>query len=96
MTTITFELSPELEAKLRDTIARNDAESTCQLLAEALVPTVEALLQKPQEPISLEEFDRLLDELDELNDEIIAEHGGDLPVLSDYAMSREGIYEDHP
>ncbi len=96
MTTITFELSPELEEKLRDTIARKDAESTRQLIAEALVPTVEALLQKPREPISLEEFDQITAELDALNDEIAANHGGSLPVLSDYAVSREGIYEDHP
>lgn len=96
MTTITFELSPELEEKLRETIARNDAESTRQLLAEALAPTVEAMLQKPQEPISLEEFDQITAEFDALNDELEANHGGSLPVLSDYTVSREGIYEDHP
>lgn len=92
MTTITLELSPELEAKLRDTIARNDAESTRQLLAEALTPTVEALLQKSDEPISLEEFDRLTEEL---LDDISASLGDASPNLSDYAVSREGIYEEH-
>lgn len=94
MTTITLELSPELEAKLRDSFDRNDSETARQLLAEAFAPAVESMLRKPVEQISIEEMDRLLDEVADM---IQASYGDEEPpVLSDYALSREGIYEDHP
>ena len=44
-------------------------------------------------PLSLEEFDKLADELADKFMEFV---GPDAQPLSDYAMSREGIYEDHP
>ena len=34
--------------------------------------------------------------LDELADDFIKSLGGNVPVLSDFAVSREGIYEEHP
>ena len=34
--------------------------------------------------------------LNELTDKFMEYVGPDVPQLSDYAMSREGIYEDHP
>lgn len=40
-----------------------------------------------------EEFDRLLDELADLGEATI---DSSTPQLSDYAVSREGIYGDHP
>ncbi len=43
--------------------------------------------------LSLEEFDELADELAEKFMEFV---GPNCPPLSDYAMSRESIYEDHP
>lgn len=43
--------------------------------------------------LSLEEFETLADEL---ADKFIEFVGPDAQPLSDYAMSREGIYEDHP
>ncbi len=43
--------------------------------------------------LSLEEFDAIADELADLFMEFV---GPDFQPLSDYAMSREGIYEDHP
>ena len=43
--------------------------------------------------LSLEEFDKLADELADKFMEFV---GPDFQPLSDYAMSREGIYEDHP
>jgi len=46
---------------------------------------------KPQ--LSLEEFDALADALADKFMEFV---GPDAQPLSDYAMSREGIYEDHP
>ncbi|KAF3884052.1 MULTISPECIES: hypothetical protein [Nostocales] len=46
MTTITLQLSVELEQKLRESIARRDAQSLPRLFANAFAPTVEALLEK--------------------------------------------------
>lgn len=43
--------------------------------------------------LSLEEFEALADELGK---KFMKYVGPDFPPLSDYAMSREGIYEDHP
>ena len=43
--------------------------------------------------LSLEEFDELADELADLSMKI---DGPDAQPLSDYAMSRESIYENHP
>ena len=43
--------------------------------------------------LSLEEFDALADKLADLSMKI---DGPDAQPLSDYAMSRESIYEDHP
>ena len=43
--------------------------------------------------LSLEEFDVLADKLADLSMKI---DGPDAQPLSDYAMSRESIYEDHP
>jgi len=91
-------LSPELEQKLRESIARQDAQSIRQLLADAFAPTVEALLE--QKPSRLrdqewEDEDELEASIDGLLDEF-ALYIGSIPTLSDYAVSGEGIYEDHP
>lgn len=53
---------------------------------------VEPLVENNQR-LSPEEFDKLADEL---ADQFMEFVGPDCPPLSDYAMSREGIYEDHP
>ena len=91
--TITLELSPEVEAKLRAGIARHDAESILRLLAEALAPTVEALLRQTPAPLSADEFEALIEEL---ADKLEVRIEPNVPVLSDYAVSRAGIYEIHP
>ena len=43
-------------------------------------------------PLSVAEFEAKLDQLTEKFMEYV---GQDFPPLSDYALSREGIYEDH-
>ncbi|MFL5341608.1 MAG: hypothetical protein ACJ8F7_15805, partial [Gemmataceae bacterium] len=63
------------------------------ILAQFLVPAVEALLLESQPPLTDEEFEALADQL---ADEMAADRGPDAVPLSDYAVSREGIYEDHP
>lgn len=97
--TVTLQLSPEAEEKLRESIARKDSESARQVLAEAVAPTVENLLshsepeQKSPDELSNEEFETLLDQLADEADRLIKP--GTLP-LPDYAFSRESFYENYP
>lgn len=93
MTTITLKLSPQLEEKLRESIARGDSECTRQLLADAFAPTVEVLLQQIHSQLDNDEFEKVADQL---ADEFAACVGSNAPMLSDYAVSRASIYEDHP
>lgn len=53
----------------------------------------EVVLTVNNSQLSLEEFEALADELGK---KFMKYVGPDFPPLSDYAMSREGIYEDHP
>ncbi|MCT7962000.1 hypothetical protein NG791_15120 [Laspinema sp. D1] len=94
MIRITLNLSPEVEAKCRERIASGDAIALEQLLAEVFAPTVQALLQPSPNPIQQEdEFEAIANPLaDELTDSL----GPDVPTLSDYAVSRAGIYHEHP
>ena len=65
--TITLELSPGMEAKLQEGIARHDAEGIRQVLTDALAPTVEALLRQTPPQLGEDEFETLADQLaDEL------------------------------
>ena len=93
MIRITLELSCETEAKLRESLARHDAAQTRQLLAEAFASTVEAMLQQTSEPSNDDQFELIADQLAA---EFAACVGSDAPLLSDYAVSRAGIYQDHP
>lgn len=53
----------------------------------------EEVLTVNNSQLSLEEFEALADELGK---KFMKYVGPDFPPLSDYAISREGIYEDHP
>lgn len=90
---ITLELPPDVEAQLCESAARHDADAVRRLLAEAFTPTVEALLRETSEELTDAEFEAVADQL---ADELAACLGPNPPSLSDYAVSREGIYEDHP
>lgn len=96
--TITVDLPADLEATLRERAARGDGEAVRRLLTEAVVPavdaTAEALLRDPSH-----EFGRRADGLTDAEFEALADQlagMSPLPLLSDHAVSREGIYEDHP
>ena len=91
--TITITLATEIEAQLRQSIVQRDAESVSRLLTEALRPTVEAMLREVPPGLNDGEFERLADQLAE---ELAASVTAAQPTLSDHAVSREGIYEDHP
>jgi hypothetical protein len=87
---ITLELTPDLEAKLRDSAARQDDAEVRSLLAEALAPAVRALLAQPENRPSLEEFEALADELAR---EFEARRDPQAKPLSDYAVNRKGMYD---
>lgn len=90
---ITLELSPDIEVRLRESVAHGDTDAVRRLLVELLTPTVEALLQETPAEVTDTEFEAVADQL---ADELTASLGPNVPSLSDYAVSRAGIYEDHP
>ena len=90
---ITLELSPDIEVRLRESVAQGNAEAIRRLLVEVLTPTVEALLQETPVELTDVEFEAVADQL---ADDITASLGPNVPSLSDYTVSRAGIYEDHP
>ena len=90
---IVLELPPDIEGRLRESVTHGDTEAVRRLLTEALIPTVEALLQEGPPELTEAEFEAVADQL---IDELTADRGPNAPALSDDAISREGIYEDHP
>ena len=89
---VTLTLSPELERKIRTGIKRQDHDLVRRLLADALTPTVEALMGETTSPLQNNEWEVTANLLaDELQNFLPQNR----PVLSDYAVSRESIYEDH-
>ncbi len=90
---ITLELSPDVEAKLRENAARCDADAVRRLLLEALTPTVEALLRELPDALTNAEFEAVADHL---ADELTAYRRPNTRLLSGHAVSRASIYEDHP
>jgi hypothetical protein len=85
--TITLELSPEQENRLRAGAAQHDAQAVRAILLQVLDSAVEGLLRTPVRPPEVS-FSALLDK--------IATELHDAPALSDRAVSRAGIYADHP
>jgi antitoxin ParD1/3/4 len=90
---IILELPPDVESRLRESVARHDADAVRHLLVEAFAPTVEALLRALPEALTDAEFEAVADQL---ADKLLACRGPNAPSLSDEAISRTGIYEDHP
>lgn len=56
-------------------------------------PSLSSKASDSDAELSDPEFEILLDEL---ADDFIKSLGSNVPVLSDFAISREGIYEEHP
>ncbi len=86
--TITLKLSTEQERRLEEGAARHDAEIVRQVLLQAVDATVPKLLERPARQLSSTEFRALLDS--------IAADCATAPSLTDEAVSRAGIYGDHP
>jgi antitoxin ParD1/3/4 len=99
--TITVQIPSNIEMQIREKASRGNIDAVCHLLVEALGPTVEALINNNTPPISSgcstsnlsnDEFESLADQL---ADEFMACVSPNCPPLSDYAVSREGLYEEH-
>ena len=90
---ITLEVSPELETQLREKAAHRDVAAVRQLLMDAVEPTVTALLRKTTTEVSDGEFEALADQL--AAEWAAAADPKALP-LPDEAVTRAGIYGDHP
>jgi hypothetical protein len=86
--TITLELSPDQEQRLRAGAARQDAQVVREVLLQAVDSTVEVLLHASVRQPEAGTLPTLLDK--------IASEFRDAPILSDEAVSRAGIYADHP
>lgn len=89
--TITVYIPPDIEKELNENISNGDKDAVRYLLVDAIEPTVDGLMNENL-PLSVEEFEA---KLDQLTDKFMEYVGQDFPPLSDYALSREGIYEDH-
>ncbi|MEP7012373.1 MAG: hypothetical protein ABJC13_18795 [Acidobacteriota bacterium] len=86
--TITLQLSSEQEHRLRAGAAQKDAQVVREILIQAVDSTVEGLLRTSFHRLKGSTLTALLDE--------IADGFRGAPVLSDEAVSRAGIYADHP
>lgn len=90
--TITLQIPPHIEMKIRKEAARGDPDAVRYLLVEALAPAVQALMDSPMLESSEHEFEALADQL---ADDFMAYVDPECPPLSDQAVSREGLYEEH-
>ncbi len=84
---ITLQLSAEQERQLEEGATRHDRATVREVLSQAVDATVDSILNSPRQPDS--RIRRAL--LEELATEF-----ADLQPLSDEAVSRAGIYGDHP
>ena len=93
MLSVTLTLTPEQQARLQEGLDRRDPHAVRRVLLDAVEPTVETLLHDVTGDLSVEEFMILLDQMADIASRSLPP---DWPGLSDYAVSREGIYGDHP
>lgn len=61
-----------------------------------LAQFVEYLHYKNQQQNLTHESSITLEQTEQLTEKLLTEMGDNLPSLSDYAVSRTGIYEEHP
>jgi hypothetical protein len=86
--TITLKLSPEQEDRLRVGAAEQDSQAVREVLLQAVDSAVEGLLHASIRRPKASPLSAVLDK--------IADQLRDVPALSDEAVSRAGIYADHP
>ena len=90
--TLTIEIPSEVASQILSNASRGDRKAVQKLLIDAITPAVESIMEQAEKDLSFDEFEKLSEKL--IN-EFITSSGPDHQPLSDYAVSREGIYEDH-
>ena len=89
--TITVQIPPNIERQIRKSVSLGETDTVRRLLLEVLEGAAETLMNNnPQ--LSDDEFEALADQL---ADGFMVSVGPGCPPLSDYAVSREGLYEGH-
>lgn len=89
--TIQVKISKETEAELKRSLESHDQGRVRELLHSALEPVIDEILETNTLRLDSVTWNRLADELIEY---VAAKQPADAPPLSDYAVSRESIYED--
>jgi len=84
--TLTIELDPELVAAYTAEAIRRGVDT--ESLALEILRAHQPVSQAPEKQLTVESFHKMLDEL--------AVGSENLPHLPDSALTREGIYGDHP
>ncbi len=90
---VTLELSIEQEQVLREGAAKADVTAMRRVLLEAVDSTIEKLLRLSAQSELESDFETLTDRLVET---FAAGTGPDHRPLPDEAVTRDGIYGDHP
>ncbi|MHC5936882.1 ribbon-helix-helix domain-containing protein [Nostoc sp.] len=104
MTNIQISLPESMKAFIEEQVAKSGYGSTSEYFQELIFQDQQRKAQQEkraqlmakfqtQGQLNNQEFELIADKLAE---EFAAYFGSNLPVLSDYAVTRESIYEDHP
>ena len=88
---VTLLLPPEKESELQISLVLDDRSRAKEILIEAIEPTLDVLMAKQNNP---KDYNAIVAELDRLTTEIFGPDGP--PQLPDEALTRAGIYRDHP
>ncbi len=85
---VTLQLTPEQERRLEEGTARHDEDAVRQVLIQVVDATVPRLMNRSERLLDSAAFGAVLDD--------VAALSADTPSLSEAAVSRSGIYSDHP
>ena len=94
MTNINISVPESLKSFIDYEIVEGGYSSASEYLQQLIIQEAQRKNKASLEKflINQEEFEKTLDEL---ADNFVASVGANVPILSDYAVSRESIYEDH-
>jgi antitoxin ParD1/3/4 len=94
MTNINISVTESLKSFIDHEIVEGGYNSASEYLQQLIIQEAQR-----KSKASLEEFlitqEELENTLDELADNFVASVGANAPILSDYAVSRESIYENY-
>ncbi len=90
---IHLEIPSDMERQIQESIAMGDANTVHILLSKAITPKVKELMRnRTSSQLSIDKFEELANQL---ADELLLYADSNRAPLSDYAVSRDGLYEDH-